>query len=238
MTDLISEILSKVGSVAPQVPPYFESLETYAVKKVSDADTIDVIDGSGEEITVRFVYIDAPETPKGWGYKKLEDKNQDNALYQSQFKWGKEGKDWVKQLVEENGDKVKLRITDIDTRYNRRIGEVYLLDGTFLQHSLVKEGLALIYYDYFSKCPREMAISLLLAEADAEGQGKGLWQEPKSGFIQPWLFRPLKKKQKALLGDPDAYQQLTEKIQTLCEDLEAGKMTKDQFEDTFKETLK
>ncbi|NEO47164.1 MAG: hypothetical protein F6K55_24790 [Moorea sp. SIO4A3] len=238
MTDLISEILSKVGSVPPQVPPYFESLETYAVKKVSDADTIDVIDGSGEEITVRFVYIDAPETPKGWGYKKLEDKNQDNALYQSQFKWGNEGKDWVKQLVEENGDKVKLRITDIDTRYNRRIGEVYLLDGTFLQHSLVKEGLALIYYDYFSKCPREMAISLLLAEADAERQGKGLWQEPKSGFIQPWLFRPLKKKQKALLGDPDADQQLTEKIQTLCEDLEAGKMTKDQFEDTFKETLK
>ncbi|NEQ18555.1 MAG: thermonuclease family protein, partial [Moorea sp. SIO3E2] len=132
----------------------------------------------------------------------------------------------------------KLRITDIDTRYNRRIGEVYLLDGTFIQHSLVKEGLALIYYDYFSKCPREMAISLLLAEADAERQGKGLWQEPKSGFIEPWLFRPLKKKQKALLADPDEYQQLTEKIQTLCEDLEAGNLTKDQFEDTFKQTLK
>ena len=238
MTDKIGEILSKMGAIEPTVPPYFDTLDTYTVKKVSDADTIDVIDANEEEFTVRFVYIDAPETPKGWGYKKVEDMNENNVLYQTQFKWGKEGTERVKQLVEQNGGQVKLRITETDTRYNRSIGEVYLLDGTFVQYTLVREGLAKIYYDYFNKCPRDLAITLLLAEADAERQKRGIWQESKSDFIAPWLFRSLKKKQKTLVQEEETHNLLVEKLKALGEDLEVGRITEAEFEDKFKQTLK
>ena len=206
--------------------------------KVSDADTLDAIAPSGEEITVRFVYIDAPETPKVWGYKKLEDANKDNPFYQTQFKWGKEGTKRAKELVEQSNGQVKLRVTDIDTRYNRAIAEVYLLDGTFLQYVLVREGLAKIYYDYFNKCPRELAIIMLLAEEEAERKQQGLWQESKSEFISPWLFRSLKKKQKALLKEPEGSQKLAEELQTLAKNWEANEITQAEFEDNFKKLLK
>lgn len=238
MTDLIGDLLVKIGSLKPRPPEDFDTLETYTVKKVSDADTIDAIAPSGEEITVRFVYIDAPETPKGWGYKRLEDANKDNRLYQTQFKWGEEGKRRAKQLIEESNNRVKLRVTDIDTRYGRRIAEVYLLDGTFMQHLLVKEGLARIYYDYFNKCPRELAIILLLAEAEAEREKQGLWQESRSEFISPWLFRSLKSKQKKLIKDPEESRKLLEEVQLLAKDWEANRITQAEFEKNFKQILK
>jgi len=238
MTDRISAILKQVGSIKPPVPVDFKKLETYTVKKVSDADTLDAIDKKGNELTVRFVYIDAPETAKGWGYKKVEDLNQSNPLYQTQFHWGEAGTNRLQELVEQSQGKVKLRINDTDSRYNRVICEVYLLDGTFVQYELIREGLALIYYDYFNKCPRDTAILLLLAEAEAERQQKGLWQEPKTKFIVPWLFRAMKKAQKNLVQDPKTHDQLVKQIQKLCKKLDTGKLTDNEFAEQFKQLMK
>ncbi|MGD1805668.1 thermonuclease family protein [Dapis sp. BLCC M126] len=231
MKQIINNILTHLGQVKLPAPSYFDSLETYTVKKVSDADTFDVVaNDSDTEMTIRFVYIDTPETPKGWGDSQVEKMNRknENPLYRSQFEWGEKGKDRLQELVEKSGNQVKVKVTGEEKRPGRSprfFGEVYLLDGTFVQHILVQEGLARIYYDYISECPREIAIMLFLAEADAEINQRGIWQELQSEFIAPWLFRSLKSKQKYFLKD-------------ISKELKAGSITEAEFETKFKSKLK
>jgi micrococcal nuclease len=78
----------------------------------------------------------------------------------------------------------------------------------------------------------------LLAEAEAERQQKGLWQEPKTKFIVPWLFRSMKKTQKNLVPDPKTHDQLVKQIQKLCKKLDTGKLTDNEFTEQFKELMK
>ncbi|MGK7925175.1 MAG: thermonuclease family protein [Spirulina sp.] len=236
MLQIINDILDRFGTVEPSPPDYFESLETYRVKTVSDADTLSVLNAEGEKINIRFVYIDAPETPKGRSYKKVEVRNQENPLYQTQFHWGKQGTDRLKEWVEQSEGKVKLRLIDRD-RYGRYIAEVYLLNGDFVQYRLIREGLAKIYYDYFSKCPRDTAIILMLAEAAADRENLGLWQESRANFISPWLFRLLKKKQKKLYPDLTEHDTFTEKIRQLCQDFASDRVTLADFEQQFKDLV-
>ena len=231
MKEIINNILSHIGQVKLPAPSYCDSLETYTVKKVSDADTFNVVaNDSDAEMTVRFVYIDTPETPKGWGDSKVEKMNRkyENQIYRSQFEWGEKGKERLQELVEKSGNQVKVKVTGEEKRPGRSprcFGEVYLLDGSFVQHILVQEGLARIYYDYISECPREIAIMLFLAEADAEINQRGIWQEVQSEFIAPWVFRSLKIKQKNFLKNID-------------QELKAGSITEAEFETKFESKLK
>ncbi|MGD1716577.1 thermonuclease family protein [Dapis sp. BLCC M172] len=262
MKEIINNILNHLGQVELPAPSYFDSLKTYTVKKVSDADTFDVVaNDSDAEITVRFAYIDTPETPKGWGDSQVEKMNRknENQLYRSQFEWGEKGKDRLQELVEKSGNKVKVKITGEEKRPGRSprcFGEVYLVDGTFVQYILVQEGLARIYYDYISECPREIAIMLFLAEADAQINQLGIWQEIQSEFIAPWLFRSLKSKQKKFLKDmskelkegafteaefeskfESKLQQQNEILSTVFAELKNGVITQPEFEDKCKEEL-
>ncbi|GGA52544.1 thermonuclease family protein [Okeania sp. KiyG1] len=260
MKEIINNILTHLGEVKLPSPSYFETLKTYTVKKVSDADTFDVIsDEDNQEMTVRFVYIDTPETPKGWGDSQVEKMNRknENQIYRSQFEWGEKGKERLQELVEKSGNKVKVKVTGEEKRPGRSprcFGEVYLLDGTFVQYILVQEGLSRIYYDYISECPRDTAIMLLLAEADAQINQRGIWQESQSEFIPPWVFRSLKKKQRSFLKDMSQdlkegaiteadfeakfklkLQEQNQILLTLFEDLKNGVITQPEFEDKVQE---
>ncbi|MGB3514078.1 MAG: thermonuclease family protein [Microcoleaceae cyanobacterium] len=260
MKEIINNLLTHQNKIKLPPPSFFDTLKTYTIKKVSDADTIDIFSNeSQEEMTVRFVYIDAPETSKGWGDSQVEkmNKKNENPLYRSQFQWGKKGKERLRELVEKSDGKVKVKLTGEEKRPGRApryFGELYLLDGTFVQYILVREGLARIYYDYIGKCPREIAIILLLAEADAQINKRGIWQESQSEFIAPWLFRSLKKKQKDFLKNLGKelklgtineaefeakfevkLQQQSQLLLTLEEDLKAGLITQPEFEDKFKQ---
>ncbi|ABG50283.1 nuclease (SNase-like) [Trichodesmium erythraeum IMS101] len=262
MKEIIKNILTNLGQVKLPAPSYFDSLETYTVKKVSDADTFNVVaNGSEVEMTVRFVYIDTPETPKGWGDSQVEKMNHKNKnpIYRSQFEWGEKGKDRLQELVQKSDNQVKVKVTGEENRPGRSprcFGEVYLLDGTFVQHILVKEGLARVYYDYISECPREIAIMLFLAEADAEINQRGIWQELQSEFMAPWVFRSLKKKQKNFLKDIGKelkagsineaefeakfelkLQQQNQILSILQKELISGLITQAKFEDKCKEEL-
>ena len=62
---------------------------------------------------------------------------------------------------------------------------------------------------------------LFLAEADAEINQRGIWQELQSEFMAPWVFRSLKKKQKNFLKD-------------IGQELKAGSITEAEFEAKFK----
>lgn len=151
----------------------------YPVKNVSDGDTMSVTDTSGKSISVRFACVDAPEVPhttKERKSRKLVDKNQ--------FKWGEKARQRVQQLVTQGGDRVRLTVTDTD-RYGRKISEVRLPDGTFIQEVLVSEGLAQVYRPYLKNCPSAAIVEA--AEASAKKRRVGVWRDPK--YVSAWEWR-------------------------------------------------
>jgi endonuclease YncB( thermonuclease family) len=64
---------------------------------------------------------------------------------------GKESRDHLKSIIEQNGDRVTLRIVDTD-RYGRKIAEVFA-GGKFLQAEQVQSGMAYVYEKYLNNCP-------------------------------------------------------------------------------------
>ncbi|MCL1473031.1 thermonuclease family protein [Argonema antarcticum] len=155
---------------------------TYSVKRVSDGDTIAVTDSKGTSFTVRFACADAPEIPHSQKEKqsrKLLDKNQ--------FNWGVKAQSRVRQLVKKGGDRISLTITDTD-RYGRKIGEVRLPDGTFIQQVLIREGLAMVYQPYLKNCPSASVVQE--AEAEAKKSRRGIWGD--ANFVPAWEYRRTK----------------------------------------------
>jgi endonuclease YncB( thermonuclease family) len=151
----------------------------YSVKKVSDGDTITVTDANNTNISVRFACVDAPEVPhttKERTSKKAVDKNQ--------FKWGEKAQKRVQELVKQGGDRVKLTVTDTD-QYGRKVSEVRLPDGTFIQQVLTQEGLAQVYKPYLKNCPSADIVQQ--AEADAKKRRVGVWRDTK--YLSAWEWR-------------------------------------------------
>ncbi|MEA5604698.1 PhnD/SsuA/transferrin family substrate-binding protein [Nostoc sp. UHCC 0252] len=154
----------------------------YQVKQVDDGDTITVTDVSNQEIRVRFACIDTAETPKSDA-----EKNSDNPADKNQFLWGNQAKERLESIIK-IGDQVKLNIVDTD-RYGRKVAEVRLEDGTFIQQILVKEGLAMVYRQYLKNCASAGIVQQ--AEAEAKQQRLNIWAD--SQFTAPWDWRSQKK---------------------------------------------
>lgn len=151
----------------------------YTVKRVSDGDTITVTDSSGKNISVRFACVDAPEVPH-----KVEERKSRKVADKTQFKWGEKAQQRVQQLIKQGGDRVKLTVTDTD-QYGRKISEVRLTDGTFIQQVLTAEGLAQVYRPYLKNCPSAAFVEA--AEADAKKRRVGVWGDKK--YISAWEWR-------------------------------------------------
>lgn len=149
------------------------------VERVSDGDTLAVKDTSGQDFTVRFACVDAPEIPHSTKERKSK-----RASDRNQFNWGAKAQERVQELVKKAGDRVTLNITDSD-RYGRKVAEVRLRDGTFIQEVLAREGLALVYRPYLNKCPGKDVIQQ--AEAEAKESRRGIWGDSK--FMKPWEYR-------------------------------------------------
>lgn len=153
------------------------------VERVSDGDTIVISDSNKQKTTIRFACVDAPEVPhskKERSSKKATDINQ--------FSWGEKAQARVQELVNKGGDRIQLTIVDSD-RYGRKVAEVYLNNGTFIQQVLLQEGLAKAYRPYLSKCPNKDLI--LQTETQAKQQQIGIWSDKK--FVDPWDYRKLSK---------------------------------------------
>ena len=149
------------------------------VERVSDGDTLAVKDSNGNKFNVRFACIDAPEVShsnKERQSRRTSDRNQ--------FSWGVKAQERLEELVQQGGNRVTLNITDTD-QYGRRVAEVRLRDGTFVQEVLLREGLAKVYRPYLNKCPSKDLVQQ--AEAEARQQRLGVWND--SRFINPWEYR-------------------------------------------------
>jgi len=151
----------------------------YAVKRVSDGDTLVASDAAGKDIKVRFACIDAPEIPH-----TNAEKNSKKAADKNQFKWGAQAQQRMQQLVKQGGGRVVLTVTDTD-RYGRKVSEVRLPNGTFAQEVLTREGLVMVYRPYLKNCPS--ASVLEKAEAEAKKNRRGVWGDSK--FVPAWNFR-------------------------------------------------
>ncbi len=151
----------------------------YAVKRVSDGDTLVASDSAGKEIKVRFACVDAPEV----AHTNAEKNSKASAL-KNQFKWGNQAQQRTEQLVKQGGGRVVLTVTDTD-RYGRQVSEIRLPNGTFVQEVLTREGLAMVYRPYLKNCPS--ASVLEQAEAEAKKNRRGVWGDSK--FVPAWDFR-------------------------------------------------
>ena len=151
----------------------------YAVKRVSDGDTLVASDAAGKDIKVRFACIDAPEI----AHTNAE-KNSKAAAQKNQFKWGNQSFQRTQQLVKEGGGRVVLTVTDTD-RYGRQVSEVRLPNGRFAQEVLTREGLAMVYRPYLKNCPSASLVQQ--AEAEAKKNRRGIWGDSK--FVPAWEFR-------------------------------------------------
>ncbi|MEA5619567.1 thermonuclease family protein [Cronbergia sp. UHCC 0137] len=154
------------------------------VERVSDGDTLVLKDSDGQKLTVRFACVDAPEIP----HTKKE-KSSRLVSDRHQFNWGVKAQERVEQLVTQGGNRVNLTITDSD-RYGRKVAEVRLKDGTFIQQILLQEGLAKVYRPYLNKCPSKDLVQQ--AETKAQQERVGIWNDSK--FTNPWEYRQIKKR--------------------------------------------
>lgn len=126
------------------------------VTAIIDGDTIEVL-RDGKAVRIRLNGIDSPEKSQPFGMK---------------------AKQFMSDLIYEK--KVVIKEKEID-RYGRLIADVYLQDGTWVNKSLVENGLAW-HYKYYSS-----DAELALAENLAKISKTGLWQD--SNPIPPWDYR-------------------------------------------------
>lgn len=121
--------------------------------KVIDGDTIEL--SNGEKI--RLIGVDTPETK--------------HPTKPVQY-FGKEATAFTKKMAE--GKQVKLEYDWQRTdKYGRTLAYVYLLDGTFLNAEIIKQGYGFAY----TKFPFKYLEEFRQYEREAREQKRGLWAE-------------------------------------------------------------
>lgn len=135
--------------------------DVYKVVKVKDGDTLGLLSSDNQEVTVRLAEIDCPEKSQAFG--------QAAKKFTSDICFGKQ---------------VKL-IGDTHDRYGRTVAQIVLLDGTNVNHELVKNGYAW-HYKAYSK-----STELAGLEEQARESHLGLWQDVNP--TPPWEFRKEKR---------------------------------------------
>ena len=137
----------------------------YKVLRIIDGDTLVIDDGTGTELRVRLIGIDAPEVRPVQPF-------------------GEEAKDFVEQMIEAAKGYVRLKFDgDGVDRSGRVRAHIYLSiggDELWLNNLLVLEGLAvsMLGFRYFDGAKR----ILIESEISARRHGRGMWALPNPPF--------------------------------------------------------
>ncbi|QID19375.1 thermonuclease family protein [Nitrogeniibacter mangrovi] len=132
------------------------------VVRVTDGDTIVVLDDKQTQHRIRLAAIDAPERKQAFGQVSRQH---------------------LAQLV------LKKRVTVVWTnvdRYQRQIGKI-IVDGQDANLAQVQAGLAWHYKRYAKEQPEEKRTAYADAETDARRNDLGLWRDATP--VPPWEFR-------------------------------------------------
>ena len=132
------------------------------VIKVSDGDTITVLDSNNQKHKIRLKGIDAPESQQVYGDISTQ------------------------SLAELVYDKEVLVTWDKKDKYYRILGKV-IVDGMDANYVQLKKGLAWYYKQYEKDLSDEDKQKYSEAEEWARNYTEGLWTDSKS--IPPWEFR-------------------------------------------------
>lgn len=135
------------------------------VVRISDGDTITVLDSSNKQQRIRLNQIDAPESSQAFGQSSRKNLNfiHNQTVY----------------VVEDSKD-----------RYGRTLGTVYLVQNgkspylhfrNSVNYKQIKDGYAWVYRQY-SKDK-----TLIADETAARLAKRGLWADPNP--IPPWEYR-------------------------------------------------
>lgn len=140
------------------------------VTKVIDGDTFRC-KLNGEEIRVRLIGIDTPESHSN--PKAKRDAQRNHLTLDEITKMGKEAYEFTKSLIPE-GTVVYLE-TDIQLtdKYGRVLSYVWLPDGRMLNNILVSEGYAQVYTIPPNVKYEQLFLS---AQRKAREEGKGFWK--------------------------------------------------------------
>lgn len=147
-------------------PLSFAEELTGKVIKVSDGDTISVLDSNNQKYKIRLQGIDAPETQQAFGETSRQS---------------------LASLVY---DKEVIILWDKRDKYARILGKV-IVDGRDANYEQLKKGLAWYYKQYENDLSDEDKERYSEAEAWARNYTEGLWTDSKS--IPPWEFRHKRK---------------------------------------------
>lgn len=131
------------------------------VVSIKDGDTIEML-VKGKKVRIRLFGIDAPERGQPHANKAKE--------YVSDLCFGKTVK-----ALQKNKD-----------QYGRVVAEIYLSNGSSLNHQIVAAGYAW-QYKQFNK-----SAELAAAEQNARVKKLGLWQDARP--VAPWDWRKQKRK--------------------------------------------
>ncbi len=128
--EISGKVESFVNTITPTPQP--TQLTAVVVKRVVDGDTF-VIDNGGEEIRVRLIGIDTPESVAPDEYLEKTGKQNTEA--------GKTASEFTKSLIE--GKTVYLEFdASREDKYGRLLAYAYLEDGRMIQDILLQTGYA------------------------------------------------------------------------------------------------
>lgn len=153
----------------------FRTIEGIVIK-VSDGDSIQVMDSLGTKVKVRLYGIDAPETAK-------INRKTGHISKQGQ-PYGEEAHRALKLKVYHQ--KVRLDVMDID-KYHRAVCFVWIGDRS-INKEMVADGYAFAYRKYLRN---PYSTEYIQAEDKARSKGIGLWQQETPQA--PWEFRKMQK---------------------------------------------
>jgi micrococcal nuclease len=142
---------------------------TGPVVSILDGDTIEVLHNAHPE-RIRLSGIDCPEKSQAFGTRARQ------ALSALVF-----GKDVT---LDTHGQ----------DKYRRTLADVFLRDGTNVNHALVKDGWCWWYRKY---APGDAELEKL--EKDARDTRRGLWADRQP--VPPWVYRKAKRGQSRGLSD-------------------------------------
>ena len=132
------------------------------VIKVSDGDTITVLDSNNQKHKIRLKGIDAPESQQVYG--DISTQSLSELVY----------------------DKEVIVTWDKKDKYYRILGKV-IVDGRDVNYEQLKKGLAWYYKQYEKDLNDEDKKKYSEAEEWARNYTEGLWADSNS--IPPWEYR-------------------------------------------------
>jgi endonuclease YncB( thermonuclease family) len=155
---LVSGFFAKETVIKEYAPP-IKGIISGTVSKISDGDTLTIINSDKKLVKIRLYGIDSPETKQ---------------------KFGSDSKEFLANKI--NGKYITVDVIDID-RYKRSVSRIFL-DDLDINRAMIENGYAWVYSQY-CKIPERAEWEQLQETAKADK--KGLWQEENP--IPPWKWR-------------------------------------------------